>query len=78
MAPIATSLVWKYFSKVDSTGANCIQRSKFIKCSGDTSNFMKHLKTHNVTLAKSTKTSQAITQAIKRRRISEDDVLEIS
>ncbi|BFF94092.1 zinc finger BED domain-containing protein 4 [Drosophila madeirensis] len=43
---MARSKVWKYYDKIDNTTAQCQLCERIIKTSGNTSNLMKHMKTH--------------------------------
>ncbi|KAH8378103.1 hypothetical protein KR093_009319 [Drosophila rubida] len=43
---MARSKIWKYYDKLDLQTAQCLLCEKIIKTSGNTSNLMKHMKTH--------------------------------
>ncbi|XP_030376705.1 zinc finger BED domain-containing protein 1 [Scaptodrosophila lebanonensis] len=43
---MARSKIWKYYEKLDNNCAQCQLCEKIIKTSGNTSNLMKHMKTH--------------------------------
>ncbi|SPP85457.1 zinc finger BED domain-containing protein 4 [Drosophila guanche] len=43
---MARSKVWKYYDKIDNSTAQCQLCERIIKTSGNTSNLMKHMKTH--------------------------------
>ncbi|XP_041451235.1 E3 SUMO-protein ligase ZBED1 [Drosophila obscura] len=43
---MARSKVWKYYDKISNNTAQCQLCEKIIKTSGNTSNLMKHMKTH--------------------------------
>ncbi|EDW03206.1 uncharacterized protein LOC6562170 [Drosophila grimshawi] len=43
---MARSKIWKYFDKLDLQTAQCLLCEKIIKTCGNTSNLMKHMKTH--------------------------------
>ncbi|XP_045462939.1 E3 SUMO-protein ligase ZBED1-like [Harmonia axyridis] len=46
--PPPKSDVWTYFKKINSSTAICKQCSRSLKTSGNTSNLMKHLKSHGI------------------------------
>ncbi|XP_023163804.2 zinc finger BED domain-containing protein 1 isoform X2 [Drosophila hydei] len=43
---MARSKIWKYYDKIDLQTAQCLLCEKIIKTCGNTSNLMKHMKTH--------------------------------
>jgi len=43
---MSRSKIWKYYDKLDRNSALCQLCEKIIKTSGNTSNLMKHMKTH--------------------------------
>ncbi|EDW13485.2 uncharacterized protein LOC6578121 [Drosophila mojavensis] len=43
---MARSKIWKYYDKIDLQTAQCVLCEKIIKTCGNTSNLMKHMKTH--------------------------------
>ncbi|XP_017844293.2 zinc finger BED domain-containing protein 4 [Drosophila busckii] len=43
---MARSKIWKYYDKIDQSTAQCQLCEKIIKTCGNTSNLMKHMKTH--------------------------------
>lgn len=75
MPPVKTSAVWKLFNKADKNGAYCLNCSKFIKSSGNTSNFRKHLLVHNIGISVTTPVNSP---AKKRKRSSEDEEFPIT
>lgn len=80
MAPSTTSTVWKYITKVDDCSGVCTFCKKTVKSSKNTSNYIKHLKLHNIFIKNDrppAKTLSSLAPAVKRKRITEEEEVKI-
>ncbi|XP_016962325.1 uncharacterized protein LOC108032821 [Drosophila biarmipes] len=67
---MSRSKIWKYYDKLDRNSALCQLCEKIIKTCGNTSNLMKHMKTHP--LVDLFDDDTAVVRGIYKRRVQED------